>query len=61
MKLFLSAGALALLTPLSPAGELRTDRVPAEARWVVHFDAEAVRRTTAWTLLQSGALGNLKE
>ena len=61
MKLFLTAGVLALLSPLSLAGELRTDRVPADARWVVHFDADAVRQTSLWNLVQSGLVGNLKE
>lgn len=60
MKLHLALGALALLGTTLSAGELRPDRVPAEARWLVHVDVDAFRNTTLWHLLESGAFGDAK-
>ena len=44
-RTFLLAAAAALAGG-APAAPFNPDRVPAEARWVVHFDADLLKTTT---------------
>ena len=43
---------LVLLVPPATAGTLQRDRVPAEARWLVHLDVEALKRSKLYELVQ---------
>jgi hypothetical protein len=52
MKSLSLLAALIFLAPLARAGGLDAKRVPADARWVAHFDMEALLRSQLYTELK---------